>query len=333
MGDRTRRILFFVAVVIVSIAWVLRSQWGNQVDSRAEIPSDVAETQHPLPESTPNDTDSGVAPQSPVAEFPSLQVNDATEEPPEMPNLVDALLFFPTTYPDGNWEPRGLEFEDAWFEAPDGSKLHGWYCPVRDARGTLFFAHGNGGNLSHRAEFVARLQTRLGWNVFLFDYRGYGRSAGKPSSQGVIEDGEAALAWLLRRTDLTTGSVIFLGRSLGGAVAAHLAAEHGGKALILESAFVSLREVGAVHYPPAMVSLLVPDHLKTGDSVAEFHGPIIIAHGDADTVIPFAHGTELAKRAPGPKLFVRFPGAEHNEPPPEWYYDRVEQFLIEQFKE
>ncbi len=79
MGDRTRRILFFVAVVIVSITWVLRSQRGNQVDSLAEIPSDVAETQHPLPESTPNDTDSGVAPQSPVAEFPSLQMNDATE--------------------------------------------------------------------------------------------------------------------------------------------------------------------------------------------------------------------------------------------------------------
>lgn len=247
----------------------------------------------------------------------------------KMRNLADLLLFQPMPFPEGNWQPDDLTFEDAWFDAPDGSRLHGWYCPAANARGTVIYAHGNAGNLSHRAGVIRRLQHRFGWNSFIFDYRGYGRSEGKPTSTGAVEDGEAALQWLLKRTNLDAGDVIFLGRSLGCAVVAQLAAEHEGKALILESPFLSLREAAAAHYPRTLVVLATPDDLKTRDVIAKFHGPVIVSHGTADEVVPFAQGKTLFDLANEPKLFVELPNLGHNDAPPEWYYDRVEEFLSE----
>lgn len=245
----------------------------------------------------------------------------------KMRNLADLLLFQPLPFPEGNWQPVDLTLEDAWFDAVDGSRLHGWYCPVANATGTVIYAHGNAGNLSHRAEGIRRLQRRFGWNVFIFDYRGYGRSAGKPTSTGVVEDGAAALQWLLNRTKLDAGDVIFLGRSLGCAIVTQLAAEYGGKALILESPFLSLRDAAAAHYPRTLVVLATPDRLKTGDVIGKFHGPVIVCHGSADEVVPFVHGKTLFDLANEPKLFVELPNLGHNDPPPDWYYDRVAAFL------
>ena len=110
----------------------------------------------------------------------------------------NSLIFFPSVYPEGNWNPRDLEFEDAWFEAADGTRLHGWYCRAQDPRAVVLLAHGNGGNLSDRADIVRVLVDRLGASVMIFDYRGYGRSAGSPSQAGVLADARAARRWLAR---------------------------------------------------------------------------------------------------------------------------------------
>ncbi len=107
----------------------------------------------------------------------------------------ESFLYFPDKYPEGDWHPAGLEFEDAWFDAADGTHLHGWYVPCEKPRAVALFAHGNAGNLSHRADLLVRLQ-QMGVAVLAFDYRGYGRSAGSPTEAGVIADGaRRGLGW------------------------------------------------------------------------------------------------------------------------------------------
>ena len=110
--------------------------------------------------------------------------------------LEDSLIYFPVAYPEGDWNPAGLEFEDAWFQAADGTRLHGWYVPKADARAAVLFCHGNGGNITHRIDAIEMLHRRSGVSLLIFDYRGYGRSGGKPSEAGVLADARApALGW------------------------------------------------------------------------------------------------------------------------------------------
>lgn len=256
-------------------------------------------------------------------------IADPTSEdnPHDMKKLIDRFLFYPSIYPAGNWEPENLQIEDVWFETADGSKLHGWYCPLPKAKETLFYAHGNGGNLSHRAERIRELQQRLKCNVFIYDYRGYGRSEGTPTATGIIEDSDAALAWLLAKTGLEAKEIIFLGRSLGGAVAADLVHRHGGKALILENAFFSLREISAFYTSPILSKILVADHLNTAKIIGEIDCPVVISHGTTDRVVPYEHGVRLSELAKDPHLFVELPQLDHNDALPDWYYEKVVEFL------
>ena len=113
--------------------------------------------------------------------------------------LENSLIYFPSVYPDGNWNPHGLKFEDAWFDAPDGTKLHGWYVPTPNPRAILLFAHGNAGNLSHRIELLEVFSNQLQTSVMIFDYRGYGRSEGRPTEAGILSDARAARRWLAAR--------------------------------------------------------------------------------------------------------------------------------------
>src|SRR5262245_34707273 len=108
--------------------------------------------------------------------------------------LEESFVFFPTKYPDGDWKPSGLAFEDAWFKAADGTQLHGWFVPHDQPRAVALFFHGNAGNLSHRSDMLGELH-RLGVAVLAFDYRGYGRSEGSPNERGILADGRAARAW------------------------------------------------------------------------------------------------------------------------------------------
>ena len=161
----------------------------------------------------------------------------------------DSLIFMPSRYPEGNWHPRELDFEDAWFAAADGAKLHGWFLPVDNPRAYVLFAHGNAGHVAHLADFLRHLQQDQRAAVLAFDYRGFGRSAGRPSEAGVLADAQRARAWLAARGQIAPHQVVLMGESIGGAVAVDLAAADSARGLILENTFTSIRDVAAFHFP------------------------------------------------------------------------------------
>lgn len=241
--------------------------------------------------------------------------------------LENSLIFFPAPYPAGNWRPRGLQFEDAEFTASDGTLLHGWYVPHPKPRGAILFCHGNAGNITHREDILRRLHRVTGVSVLIFDYRGYGRSQGKPTESGVLADARAARDWLARREGLPAERLILMGESLGGAVAVILAAEGGARALILESTFTNLPDVAAHHFPWVPVRLLMRTRLDALSRIRDYRGPLFQSHGDQDTIVPYHLGRRLFEAANEPKQFVTFPGGDHNDLRDVDYYEKLGQFV------
>lgn len=242
-------------------------------------------------------------------------------------SVDEVLALFPAKFPKGNWDPAGTVFEDCWFETSDGLRIHGWYLKHETPQAVILFAHGNAGNITHRASVAALLHKRFNASVLLFDYRGYGRSEGVPSVDGLVRDARAARDFLAIRERIPNESIVIMGRSLGGAVAVELAAKDGARGLVLESTFSSLREVAVSHYPELLVNLVVADRLNSVAMISNFHGPVLISHGDADQTIPFKLGRQLFDAANEPKTFVEIPGGDHNDSPPENYYNELGRFL------
>jgi uncharacterized protein len=241
--------------------------------------------------------------------------------------LENSLIFYPSPYPEGIWHPPGLRFEDVTFPSADGTRLHGWYVPCKEARGSVLFCHGNAGNITNREEILRRLHDIARVTVFIFDYRGYGRSQGKPNEKGVLDDARAARAWLARREGIAENRLILMGESLGGAVAVDLAAEKGARGLILESTFTSLADVGAYHFPWLPVRLLLRTRLDAEAKIKRYHGPLLESHGDADTIVPYQFGRRLFDAANEPKQFITFPGGEHNALRSRQYYEELGRFI------
>ena len=240
--------------------------------------------------------------------------------------MENSLIYFPSIYPDGFWDPPGLEFEDAWFETPDGTKLHGWYVPHENPRAVVLFAHGNAGNLSHRYDLLQSLH-ELGVSVMIFDYRGYGRSEGSPSEAGILADARTARHWLAERAGVKQSDIVLMGESLGGGVMVDLAARDGARALVLENTFTSLPDVAAYHYPWLPVKLLMRTRLNSAVKIADYRGPLLQTHGDADTIIPFKIGRRLFEVANEPKELVVIAGGDHNDPRTEQFFAALEEFL------
>ncbi len=245
-----------------------------------------------------------------------------------MVTMENSLIYFPSVYPEGIWNPPGLKFEDAWFEASDGTQLHGWYVPHSTPRAVALFAHGNAGNLSHRYELLEHL-SQLGVSVMIFDYRGYGRSGGTPSEAGILDDARAARRWLARRAGIKESDIVLMGESLGGGVMVDLAARDGARGLVLENTFTSLPDVAAFHYPILPVKLLMRTQLNSAAKIGNYHGPLLQLHGDADTIIPYKIGRQLFTAANEPKTFVTIPGGDHNDPRTPEFYAAVDRFLSE----
>ena len=241
--------------------------------------------------------------------------------------LEESIIFLPSVYPEGDWQPAGLAVEDAWFQAADGTKLHGWYLPHPRARAAVLFCHGNGGNITHRADALHMLNRRVGVSVLMFDYRGYGRSEGKPDEPGILADARAARAWLAARENIRESDIVMMGESLGGAVAVDLAARDGARALVVESAFSSLPDVGAYHYAWLPVRLLARTRLDSLSKIGNYRGPLLQAHGDRDTIVPIEFGRRLFEAANEPKQFLVLPGHNHNDSMPDTYYDALAEFI------
>jgi len=205
----------------------------------------------------------------------------------------------------------GLQFENVLLETADGVKLSGWFIPSEGARGVLLFCHGNAGNISHRLESI-QIFHQLGLDVFIFDYRGYGQSEGKPTEPGTYKDAQAAWRYLIEERQVNPNEVIFFGRSLGAAVAAWLAQSHVPGALILESPFTSLGDIAGTLYPYLPVRLLLRFEYNTAEYLDKVNCPVLIVHSRDDEIMPFSHGQRLFQLAREPKRFVEISGT-HNE--------------------
>ena len=229
-------------------------------------------------------------------------------------NLLDRMFIF---FPDSNLVEtpgdRGLDFEEVFFEASDGVKLHGWFVPgVNDI--TWIWFHGNAGNISHRVDNLVALHRRLGVNIFIFDYRGYGRSKGSISEQGAYRDAKSALDYVHSRTDLDDRRIVLFGRSMGCAVAVEMASRTKPYAVILESPFTSVQAMAKRVYPffPG-IGLLARTKLDSLAKIGDVKSPIMILHGDRDDIVPISMGKELFEAANPPKRFYTIEGAGHND--------------------
>lgn len=206
----------------------------------------------------------------------------------------------------------GLKFEDIQFVAEDGVLLHGWWIPCENARGALIYCHGNAGNIGDRAWIMADLH-RLGVNIFIFDYRGYGKSKGIPTEDGTYRDARAAYEVVRARyEDVDTPPVMVYGHSLGGAVAVQLAKDKPVRSLVVESSFSSSLDMGRFLYPSLPVGLLLHFRYDSASKAASLTIPKLFSHGKPDQVIPYELGRKLFDAAAEPKRFVELPG-DHND--------------------
>jgi fermentation-respiration switch protein FrsA (DUF1100 family) len=208
----------------------------------------------------------------------------------------------------------GLKYEDAWIKTEDGERLHGWFIPADDGyeRGTLLFFHGNAGNISHRLESIL-IFNRLGLNVAIVDYRGYGQSSGKPGEEGTYRDARASWDYLVHERGVQSEDIVIFGRSLGGAVGAWLASQPDVKpaGVIIESSFSSGVDMGKRLYPVLPVRLITRIDYPVRDYVTRIRAPVLVAHSRDDEIIPFSMGQTLFDLAREPKIFLEMEG-DHN---------------------
>ncbi|QIT56811.1 alpha/beta hydrolase [Aquisalimonas sp. 2447] len=206
----------------------------------------------------------------------------------------------------------GLQWEDVQLRTADDVSLHGWYLPApEDGAGyTVVFFHGNAGNISHRLDSLEIFHD-LGLATLIIDYRGYGRSEGSPSEDGLYRDGDAAWRYLVDERGVSPGEIIAFGRSLGAAVAARVASERDVGGVILESAFTSAPDRGAELYPIFPVRLLARIHYPTRDYIRDVEVPVLVVHSPEDEIIPIHHGRAVYDAAPEPRQFLEISG-DHN---------------------
>jgi fermentation-respiration switch protein FrsA (DUF1100 family) len=222
------------------------------------------------------------------------------------------LIYFPMSTLEATPAALGLAHQELSLRAEDGVRIHGWFLPVKDSRGSAVFCHGNAGNISHRLDRALLLQSRLRLDVLLFDYRGYGKSEGSPDEPGTYRDARAAYRWLREHGQPPERIVIF-GESLGSAIALDLALGSPARALVLESPFTSIRDMARAVYPFLPVWPLVRTRYDNLGKIGRLRMPLLVLHGDSDNVVPFAQGRRLFEAAPEPKRFYAIPGASHND--------------------
>jgi len=208
-----------------------------------------------------------------------------------------------------------LPYEDVWFPAEDGVRLHGWLIPGAADKPLVLFFHGNAANISHRVENLQFLHA-LGFPVFIFDYRGFGQSEGTPLHESDLHrDGRGALSFLQQR-GWTQARLIYFGRSLGGAVAVQMALEEPPAGLILEATFTSLAGI-ARHAMPIAYHLFgwwsIGNGFDTLAKIDRLNIPLLVIHGQQDEVVPPDMSHHLFVRAPEPKSLLLVDGAGHSD--------------------
>jgi uncharacterized protein len=231
--------------------------------------------------------------------------------------LEPRMVFFPTRGEDYTPESVGIRYETLKLRASDGVQIAAWQLEPDDPKADIVYFHGNGGNLSMWLPVLATLHS-FGYRVLAIDYRGYGSSEGRPTERGLVLDAEAA-ARHAAGSRPSTGSgrprrpLVYWGRSLGGPIAAAAARAVVPDGLVLESTFPDKSAV--VRWMPLfrVLNVFSSYRFDTVGALAGFSKPVLIVHGDADSIIPYALGRELFERLEAPKQFVTLRGADHND--------------------
>lgn len=230
-------------------------------------------------------------------------------------SIAKNFLFYPPKYsadsPDAAIEQdSGNEkYSSVSFRNSKGEKLIGLYFSAdrvvsdQPARGSILYCHGNGCNVLDVVDIASQLRRDLHCNVMIFDYAGYGRSEGNPTAAGILDDGRAARNWLAKNDGISNDKVIVYGQSLGGSVAVDIAAKDGARALVVESSFTSLGDMGRRMFPFLPINWLLKERLPSVEKIGNYHGPVFISHGKSDEVIPFSQGQRLFDAANEPKTF------------------------------
>jgi hypothetical protein len=218
-------------------------------------------------------------------------------------------VFFPAKSIEFTPAYINLAFEDIYIVTPDGVKINGWFIPCDNAKYTLFFLHGNGGNISHRLDKISLLH-KTGLNIFIIDYRGYGRSLSKPSEAGIYRDTQAGYDYLINRRKINPGNILAYGESLGTAAAIDLASKVELKALIVEGAFSSGRDM-AKRIFPLIPGRVFSNSFNSLQKIKRVTVPKLFLHSLNDEIVPLVLAKKLFERAPGLKYFGELAGS-HN---------------------
>jgi hypothetical protein len=247
-----------------------------------------------------------------------------------------AVTFHPERHPlSGAWK-LPARAEDAWFKVSDGTRLHGWFvrATVQPATATVIYFHGNGGNLSY-LDWLAEGLTERGFDLLLFDYRGYGQSEGNVSDErGIYADADAAYDYVVRERGVAPAKLILYGQSLGTAAATDVAARRECGALILESGMSSASDMAALLLPwlPRGAHRFSINRFDNVGKLARINRPVFVGHGERDDIIPVAQGHALYAAAREPKKLIVVPGAGHNnlvDVGGEKYLDEIAAFVRE----
>jgi uncharacterized protein len=242
--------------------------------------------------------------------------------------FLETWLVYPAPpVSSGDWVATALDREDVWIATDGGAKLHGWYLEHPNPRHVILYCHGNGEHVAHCGPRLDELRRQYQASVLVFDYRGYGKSAGTPFETHLVADGLAAQRWLAQRAGIGTDEVIIIGRSLGGGVAIACAEVQGAKAMVLQSTFARMVDTAAQLKPYLPVRLLMRNRWDSLARIAAYEGPVLQSHGQHDTLITLAEGRRLFDAIPSQqKKFITFDGG-HNGGMPRSYYDALEEFL------
>ncbi len=228
------------------------------------------------------------------------------------PQVENFFVFYPQASFDAVPSDWRLSCEDVYFDTEDNKRLHGWFFPLEGDAPVILFCHGNAGNISHRLENVKFLLDQQ-LQVFIFDYRGYGKSSGRPSEKGLYLDGLGAYDFLANQKHILPEKIIPFGRSLGASVAIEISLRREVKSLILESAFTSTKGMAKTLFPFMLLSPLLPAHYNNLEKITQVNVPKLFVHGEDDEIVSFSMGQKLYQAAKAPKYFFPIKGAGHND--------------------
>ncbi len=244
--------------------------------------------------------------------------------------LDNLFVFQPSSWTEQDWtRSSGLPLQDVWLSVDSDIRVFGWYVDAGPNQPVLLWCHGNAGNISHRLPNLSELYKR-GISVMIFDYRGYGKSSGAPSEEGLYKDALAAYEFVITQKTVDPKRLVLFGRSLGTSVAGEIARQRSAAGLILEGAFPSIQSMANHHYLGLPASWFVDSTFNLEEKLSHISLPLLVIHGENDTIVPLKYGKQVFERARQPKSWYSVPRAGHNNVPfvgGKAYFERLLTFI------